>query len=145
MVHGYMSNSGYEDVRESIAASLNRRFGTEFAKENLVMTVGAAGGLNVALKTILEPGDEVLLFAPYFGEYNNYISNFDGVPVVVEPDPIRFSMNLRAAEPKITAKTKAVIIILPIILRVWCIRRRRSKPWRICWRRSQWSMATRSI
>lgn len=113
MVHGYMSNSGYEDVRESIAASLNRRFGTEFTKENLVMTVGAAGGLNVALKTILEPGDEVLLFAPYFGEYNNYISNFDGVPVVVEPDPIRFSMNLRAAEPKITAKTKAVIINSP--------------------------------
>ena len=77
------------------------------------MTVGAAGGLNVALKTILEPGDEVLLFAPYFGEYNNYISNFDGVPVVVEPDLIRFSMNLRAAEPKITAQTKAVIINSP--------------------------------
>ena len=113
MVHGYMSNSGYEDVRESIARSLNRRFGTAFTKENLIMTVGAAGGLNVALKTILEPGDEVLLFAPYFGEYNNYISNFDGVPVVADPDPERFSMNLVSAERKITAKTKAVIVNSP--------------------------------
>lgn len=113
MVHGYMSNPGYEDVRDSIASSINQRFGTDFRRENLVMTVGAAGGLNVALKTILEPGDEVLLFAPYFGEYNNYISNFDGVPVVVPPDYTRFSMNLKEAESRITRKTKAVIINSP--------------------------------
>ncbi|MBQ7916887.1 MAG: pyridoxal phosphate-dependent aminotransferase [Firmicutes bacterium] len=113
MVHGYMSNTGYEDVRISVAQSLNRRFGTNFGPGNLVMTVGAAGGLNVALKTIMEPGDEVMLFAPYFGEYNNYISNFDGVPVVVPPNFADFSMNLAAAEPLFSPKTKAVIINSP--------------------------------
>ena len=113
MVHGYMSNSGYEDARDSVAASLNRRFGTSFTRQNLIMTVGAAGGLNVALKTILEPGDKVMLFAPYFGEYNNYISNFDGVPVVVPPDYTRFSMNLAEAEKLFTPRTKAVIVNSP--------------------------------
>ena len=67
-VHGYMSNSGYEDVREAIAQSLNHRFGTKFSQNNILMTVGAASGLNVILKTILNPKDEVLTFAPYFLE-----------------------------------------------------------------------------
>ncbi|HCX91542.1 MAG TPA: pyridoxal phosphate-dependent aminotransferase, partial [Lachnospiraceae bacterium] len=67
-VHGYMNNSGYEEVRERIAQSLNRRFDTKFSQNNIIMTVGAAGGLNVALKTLLDPGDEVIAFAPYFGE-----------------------------------------------------------------------------
>ena len=62
-VHGYMSNSGYEDVREAIAQSLNRRFGTDFGQGNILMVVGAASGLNVILKTILNPGDEVITFA----------------------------------------------------------------------------------
>ena len=77
MVHGYMSNSGYEDVREAIAASLNRRFGTGYDAGNLVMTVGAAGGMNVIFKTLLNPGDEVIAFAPYFGEYRAYVSNYE--------------------------------------------------------------------
>ena len=68
-LHGYTSsNSGYADVRQTVADSLNGRFGTEFRGENIVMTVGAAGGLNVILKTLLNPGDEVITFAPYFGE-----------------------------------------------------------------------------
>ena len=66
MLHGYMSNSGYEDVREAIAVSLNKRFGTELSGKNIVMTVGAAGGLNVILKTLLNPGEEVVVFAPFF-------------------------------------------------------------------------------
>lgn len=65
-VHGYMSNAGYEDVREAVAQSLNRRFGTDFGYQNILMTVGAASGLNVILKTILDPGDEVMVFAPFF-------------------------------------------------------------------------------
>ena len=69
MVHGYMSNSGYEDVRLAIADSLNQRFGTHYNEKNIVMTVGAAGGMNVIFKTLLNPGDEVITFAPYFGEY----------------------------------------------------------------------------
>ena len=63
VLHGYMSNSGFEDVREAIAQSLNKRFDTHFNYTNIVMTVGAAGGLNTVLKTILNPGDEVLTFA----------------------------------------------------------------------------------
>ena len=77
-VHGYMNNAGYEDVRETIAASLNKRFETSFTKDNIIMTVGAAGGLNVILKTLINPGDEVVAFAPYFLEYRSYINNYDG-------------------------------------------------------------------
>ena len=64
VLHGYMSNSGFEDVREAVAQSLNKRFDTHFNSSNIVMTVGAAGGLNTILKTIINPGDEVLTFAP---------------------------------------------------------------------------------
>lgn len=113
MVHGYMANSGYEDVREAIAQSLNKRFQTEFSEENIVMTVGAAGGLNVILKTLLNPGDEVIVFAPYFGEYNNYISNFDGETVVIAPNTKDFQPDLREFAQKISEKTKAVIINTP--------------------------------
>lgn len=113
MVHGYMSNSGYEDVREAIAASLNRRFGTGYDAGNLVMTVGAAGGMNVVFKTLLNPGDEVIAFAPYFGEYRAYVSNYDGVLKVVPPDTETFQPNLAAFEKLITEKTKAVIVNTP--------------------------------
>ena len=113
MVYGYMSNSGYEDVREAIAASLNRRFGTGYDAGNLVMTVGAAGGMNVIFKTLLNPGDEVIAFAPYFGEYRAYVSNYDGVLKVVPPDTETFQPNLAAFEKLITEKTKAVIVNTP--------------------------------
>ncbi|OKZ63891.1 MAG: hypothetical protein BHW05_05405 [Clostridium sp. 42_12] len=112
-VHGYMNNSGYEEVRERIAQSLNRRFDTKFSQNNIIMTVGAAGGLNVALKTLLDPGDEVIAFAPYFGEYNNYVANFDGVMVVVPADVPSFQLDLETFAKKITAKTKAVIVNNP--------------------------------
>ena len=112
-VHGYMSNSGYEDVREAIAQSLNRRFGTDFGQGNILMVVGAASGLNVILKTILNPGDEVITFAPYFLEYRCYVSNYDGVLVVVSPNTETFQPNLKEFEEKISARTKAVIINTP--------------------------------
>lgn len=112
-VHGYMNNAGYEDVRASIAASINKRFGTSFDEGNIVMTVGAAGGLNVVFKTLLNPGDEVLVFAPYFGEYRSYVSNYDGVLVEVSPNTETFQPNLTEFEEKITAKTKAVIVNSP--------------------------------
>lgn len=112
-VHGYMSNAGYEDVRETIARSLNQRFGTAFHQNNIIMTVGAASGLNVILKTILNPGDEVIAFAPYFLEYNSYVRNYDGVMMVVSPNTVDFQPNLDEFEQKLTAKTKAVIINTP--------------------------------
>ncbi|MBQ2981006.1 MAG: pyridoxal phosphate-dependent aminotransferase [Lachnospiraceae bacterium] len=112
-VHGYMSNAGYEDVRETIAASLNKRFETSFTKDNIIMTVGAAGGLNVILKTLINPGDEVVAFAPYFLEYRSYINNYDGVLVEISPDTETFMPNLAEFEEKITPMTKAVIINNP--------------------------------
>lgn len=112
-VHGYMNNAGYEEVRAAVADSLNRRFGTKFSEKNILMTVGAAGGLNVILKTILDPEDEVIAFAPYFGEYNNYVSNYNGRMVVVSPNIPSFQPNLEEFAQRITAKTKAVIVNTP--------------------------------
>ncbi len=112
-VHGYMSNAGYEDVRQTIAESLNGRFGTAFSQENIIMTVGAAGGLNVTLKTLLERGDEVITFAPFFGEYRNYVENFGGELVVVAANTATFMPNLVEFEQKITSKTKVVIVNNP--------------------------------
>ncbi len=112
-VHGYMSNAGYEDVRETIAQSLNQRFGTSFGQDNILMTVGAASGLNVMLKTLLDPGDEVIVFAPYFLEYKNYVRGYDGKLVEISPNTADFQPNLEEFREKITAATKAVIINTP--------------------------------
>ena len=112
-IHGYMSNAGYEDVRQTIAESLNRRFGTHFNHTNIVMTVGAAGGLNTIFKTLLNPGEEVMTFAPFFGEYRNYVSNFGGKLVVVSPNTVDFQPKLDEFEAKITPKTRAVIVNNP--------------------------------
>lgn len=112
-LHGYMSNSGYEDVRQTIADSINRRFATHFSMNNIIMTVGAAGGLNVILKTLINPGEEVIVFAPFFGEYRNYIANVDGKTVVVSPDTDTFMPDMSEFEKRLTPKTRAVIINTP--------------------------------
>ena len=113
VLHGYMSNSGFEDVREAVAQSLNKRFDTHFNSSNIVMTVGAAGGLNTILKTIINPGDEVLTFAPFFGEYRNYASNFGAKLVAVSPDTSTFQPKFDEFEKLINKNTKAVIINNP--------------------------------
>ena len=113
VLHGYMNNAGYEDVRKAIADSLNRRFGTDFGAENIIMTVGAAGGLNVILKTLLDPGDKVLTFAPFFGEYRNYVDNINGILEAVPPDVETFQPNLERFAQMIDSSTKAVIINNP--------------------------------
>ena len=113
-LHGYTnSNAGYPEVREAVADSINERFGTAFTAKNIVMTVGAAGGLNVALKILLNPGDEVIVFAPYFGEYRSYTANFDGVLVAISPDTETFQPKLEEFAEKITKRTKAVIVNTP--------------------------------
>lgn len=112
-LHGYMNNSGFESVRESIARNLNKRFGTEFGYKNIVMTVGAAGGLNVILRALLNPDDEVILIAPFFGEYLNYVSNAFGKSVIVPPNPPTFQPDLDTLERAIGKNTKAVIINSP--------------------------------
>lgn len=113
-LHGYTnSNAGYADVRQAVAESINERFDTKFEGKNIVMTVGAAGGLNVALKILLNPDDEVITFAPYFGEYRSYTANFDGVLIAVSPDTETFQPKLDEFAEKISAKTKAVIVNTP--------------------------------
>lgn len=112
-LHGYMSNAGYEDVRKAMADNLNGRFGTDFTEKNIVMAVGAAGGLNIIFKTLLDPGDEVVVFAPYFGEYRAYAANFDAVIVEVAPDFESFQPDLQEFEKKLTAKTKVVLVNTP--------------------------------
>lgn len=113
VLHGYMNNSGYEEVRDAVAESINKKYDTCFGKDNILMTVGAAGGLNVILKTLLDPEDEVIVFAPFFGEYMNYIANFLGKVVIVPADTENFQINLAAFANAITEKTKAVIINNP--------------------------------
>lgn len=114
VLHGYTnSNAGYEDVRIAIADSLNDRFGTHFCSKNITMTVGAAGGLNVILKSLINPGDEVITFAPYFGEYRSYTDNYDGVLVEVSPNTTNFQPKLDEFEQKISPKTKAIIVNTP--------------------------------
>ena len=113
-LHGYMNNSGYEEVRSKIAAFLNKRFDTEFSFKNIIMTVGAAGGLNVILKTILNPNDEVITFSPYFGEYRHYVENFGGKLVAVKPNiDGNFKPDINELKNAITPKTKALIINTP--------------------------------
>lgn len=112
-LHGYMSNAGFEDVREKIANSINNKFGTKFNFENIIMTVGAASGLNIVFKAILNPEDEVIVFAPYFSEYNNYIENYNGIVKVISPNLNNFEPNLNELKEKISNKIKAVLINTP--------------------------------
>ncbi len=113
ILHGYMSNAGFEDVREKIAAHINQTQGTRFSAGNILMTVGAASGLNVALKTILNPGEEVVIFAPYFLEYNWYVNNYDGVVVQAKTDSETFQPDLEAFEKCINERTRVVLINSP--------------------------------
>lgn len=112
-IHGYMNNSGYEEVRDAVAESLNKRFGTDFIRESIIMTAGAAGALNCILRVLLNYKDEVICFAPFFGEYRSYISNFGGETVVVPADTKTFQLNLDVLDDYITEKTKAIIVNNP--------------------------------
>jgi len=112
-LHGYMSNAGFPDVRETVARHINKEHGTSFSAKNILMTVGAAGGMNVALKTILNAGEEVIIFAPYFLEYNWYVDNFDGKVVQAATDRKNFQPDLADLEKKIGEKTRVVLINSP--------------------------------
>lgn len=112
-VHGYMNNAGFEGTRTAIANHLNKLHKTKFSAKNLIMVVGAGSALNVSLKTMLDPGDEVLTFAPYFVEYGNYVANYDGKLVVVPPNEEDFMPDVQKMKDAITPRTKAVIINNP--------------------------------
>jgi aspartate aminotransferase len=111
-MHRYMENAGYADTRAAVAVQMSHETGIKFCGNDIVMTCGAAGGLNVVLKTILNPGDEVIVFAPYFMEFGNYIDNHGGV-IRVLPTNGQFIPKLDSLEAAISTKTKAVIINSP--------------------------------
>ncbi|MCX7711942.1 MAG: pyridoxal phosphate-dependent aminotransferase [Clostridia bacterium] len=112
-IHKYMSNAGFDDVRARIAGKIQEETGISIGHNNIVMTCGAAGGLNVVFKTILNPDEEVIVFAPFFVEYLTYIDNFGGKPVVVQSDTNNFEPKAEELKKFITPKTKAIIINSP--------------------------------
>lgn len=112
-MHSYMNNAGYPETREIIAQQINKETGLNLDLNNVVMTVGAGGALNVVLKTLLNPGEEVIVFAPYFVEYFSYIDNHGGKPVVVRTDSNTFQPDPELLRASITPNTKAVLINTP--------------------------------
>ncbi len=111
-MHRYMENAGYPETRTAVAAQLSLESGMNFTMNDIVMTCGAAGALNVVLKTVLNHGDEVIIFAPFFAEYLNYIDNHGGVTKILPTDE-QFVPKLDVLETAIGARTKAVLINSP--------------------------------
>jgi len=110
--HGYMPNPGFPEVRTAIADKLRGDTGLDFKADNVCMTVGAAAACNVVLKAILDPGDEVILLAPFFAEYPFYVGNHGGRVVVVETDPDCLP-DVAAIAAAITDRTRAIIVNTP--------------------------------
>lgn len=111
-MHRYMENAGYDDTRGAIALQLYKETGVKITANDVIMTCGAAGALNVVLKTIVNPGDEVIVLSPYFVEYLNYIDNANGVYRIVNTDN-NFLPQLNELEVAINKKTRAIIIDSP--------------------------------
>ncbi|MDR2633369.1 MAG: pyridoxal phosphate-dependent aminotransferase [Treponema sp.] len=110
--HGYMPNAGYPEVREALAEKVSREQGITLNGSHIIMSVGAAGGLNVVLKAILNPGDEVIVSRPYFMEYRAYVANHGGRLREVDALP-DFNLNIRAIQERLSQKTAAVLINSP--------------------------------
>lgn len=111
-MHKYMSNAGYDDTREAIANRLKAQSGLPLNSSHIIMTNGASGALNVALKTILNPNEEVIILTPFFVEYKSYIDNHGGIPVIVDTRN-DFQIDINNIEKHINKNTKAIIINSP--------------------------------
>lgn len=112
-LHKYMNNAGFPDVRQKVADYLNKKSGIDMTSEHIVMVCGAAAGLNVTLKALLNPGEEVMVLAPFFVEYGTYIDHAGGNTVIVNTMKDSFQIDVDAVEKAITNKTKAIIINSP--------------------------------
>jgi len=112
-MHRYMNNAGYAETRSAVAAKLSKDSGLEVAAGQVIMTCGAGGALNVVLKTILNPGEEVIILAPFFVEYKFYIDNHGGVPVEVWTNHETFQLDIDAIKGAITSRTRAILICSP--------------------------------
>jgi aspartate aminotransferase len=110
--HSYMPNAGLKETREAVARFLAKEHGVPITWEQVIMTCGAGGALNVALKTILDPGDEVIVLSPYFVEYLFYIDNHNGFSKLAKTKE-DFTLDLREIEATITPKAKAIILNSP--------------------------------
>lgn len=111
-VHRYMPNAGFPHVREKVGSYLAERTGLDYSGDHVVMCVGAGGGLNVIMKSLLDAGDEVICLTPFFVEYRFYVDNHGGTPVLVPTDEV-FQPDVPAIEAAITERTKAVIVNSP--------------------------------
>jgi aspartate aminotransferase len=111
-MHRYMPNVGYAETRAAVAAQLAKETGVAFSAEHIIMCVGAAAGINVVLRTLLDPGDEVLFFAPYFVEYHFYVDYHGGVAKVV-PTDAHFDLDLEALGAALTPRSKVVLMNSP--------------------------------
>jgi len=110
--HRYMPNAGYPETRSAVAQALSEETGLAVGADHVIMTIGAAGGLNVVLKALLDPGDEVIIWAPYFVEYLFYIDNYNGKSRIAETDE-NFQPTLAALEENLNQRTKAIILNSP--------------------------------
>ncbi len=111
-MHRYMENAGYNDTRSAVAAQLQKDTGIKFNMNEIVMSVGAAGALNIAFKALLNAGEEVICFAPHYFEYDTYVDNHNGI-VKSMPFDENFNPDFNVFEASLTAKTKAVVINSP--------------------------------
>ena len=112
-LHSYMSNAGYPETRAAVAGKLSRVSGVEIPAANVLMTVGAAGAMNCAFHSLLDAGDEVVVLAPYFVDYLNYVANHGGTPVIVACSPGTFLPDVAAIAAALTPRTKAVLLNSP--------------------------------
>ncbi|MRR14933.1 MAG: pyridoxal phosphate-dependent aminotransferase [Deltaproteobacteria bacterium] len=110
--HGYTPNAGYPETRQAVAEKISQTCGLKMTADHIVMSCGAGGALNVILKSLLDPGDEVIIFKPFFVEYPFYIENYNGVVKYV-PTKEDFSLDIAALAKAVTPKTKAIIINSP--------------------------------
>ena len=110
--HRYMPNAGYPETRSAVAQTLAEETGLSFSAGDIVMSCGAAGGINVTLRATLNPGDEIIVLSPYFGEYVYYVDNHNGIPVIV-PTAEDFRLDLAAIESAITPRTRGIILNSP--------------------------------
>lgn len=112
-LHGYTPAPGLPAAREAVAASLNRRFGTSYAAGDVYLTCGAAASLSISFHTLVNPGDEVIVIAPYFPEYRVWIETAGATCVEVMADPETFQIDVPAVAAAINERTKAIVINSP--------------------------------
>jgi aspartate aminotransferase len=112
-LHSYTPVEGYPFVRKAIAEHDREKFGVDLTEKNILMTAGAAGGLNAVMMTLLDEGDEVIVLKPFFGEYAVYVEHAGGELVVVPTEEGTFRIDVKEVERAITRRTKAVLINTP--------------------------------